>query len=159
MAYIENKNKVYGDAQVYGNAWVSGNARVSGNAQVYGDARVYGNAWVYGDAQVYGDAWVSGNARVYGKADIQSNDDWFSFICQGKTLTGYRSRNDDGYELNLDGKDFMLFDIDPRMVEFVKYLISRFTPFESKEKIELKGVIEDLQRQLKEAQSKLENIK
>ena len=87
MAYIENSNKV------------------SGNANVYGDALVYG------DAVVSGNANVSGNAFVSGEANISSNDDWFSLIYSGKTLTGYRSRNADGYELNIDGLAVTIGDV------------------------------------------------
>jgi len=79
MAYIENENKVYGSAYV------------SGNAKVYGNANVYGNAV------------VSGDASVYGEANISSNDDWFSITIQNKIITAYKSRNADGYEINING--------------------------------------------------------
>jgi len=157
-AKVSGNAKVYGNAEVYGTALVSGTAEVSGNAWVYGDAWVYGNAEVYGNAKVYGTAWVSGDAEVYGDADIQSNDDWFSFIYNSKTLTGYRSRNESGYELNVDGKDIAIEDLKDGFDIVVRNLIKKFTPFENKEKDDLKSVISDLEKQLEEAKNRLKEI-
>ena len=142
---------------VSGNAHVSGDARVYGNAHVSDNALVTGDAYVTGDAHVYGDAHVSGNANVFGNADIQSNDDWFSFIYQGKTLTGYRSRNEQGYELNINFESVQLEDLDINISNLVKHLIGEFTPFENK-KIELEKVISDLTEQLETAKNKLNNL-
>ena len=111
-----------------------------------------------GNAIVYGDARVSGNARVYGEADIQSSDDWFSFIYEGKTLTGYRSRNDLGYELNVDGMVINLDGVDTRIRSAVRSLIDGFTPFSNPEKENLEKIVKDLQTQLTEAQAKLANL-
>ena len=80
------------------------------------------------NAEVSGNALVYGDARVYGNADIESNNDWFSFIYQGKTLTGYRSRNDLGYELNINGStiDINLVSISCKL--FIEEQIALFTP-------------------------------
>jgi len=98
---------------------------------VSGNAIVSGNAMVYGNASVYGDAMVSGNAMVCGNADIESNDDWFSFIYQGKTLTGYRSRNKLGYELNVNGHFIDLDSLSDGFDIVVNNLIKKFTKTES----------------------------
>ena len=106
--------RVSGDARVFGNAWVGGNARVSDNARVYGDAQVWGNA------------------RVWGDADISGNRDWFSFIYEGQTLTGYRSRNADGYELNIDGVSITKDQIESIATLFhINELIGKFSPLQT----------------------------
>jgi hypothetical protein len=143
---------VFGNARVYGSAKVSEDAQVHGNAKVSGDAWVHGNAWVYGSARVYG------NAQVYGNADIQSNDDWFSFTYNGNTLTGYRSRNEAGYELNVDDEYISIYDLKDGFDIVVRNLIKKFTPFENKEKDDLKSVISDLEKQLEEAKNRLKEI-
>ena len=107
------------NARVYGNAWVYGNARISDNARISGDARIYGNAWVYS------------NAWVYGNADISSNNDWFSFTYEGQTITGYRSRNNDGYELNINGRSVDRADIPSvNVVNLINELIGKFDKLE-----------------------------
>ena len=165
MENVFDDARVSGDAKVYGDASVSGNARVAGNAWVYGNAVVSGNAMVSGNAKVYGsakvsdDARVSGNAKVYGSAVIQSNDDWFSFIYNGKILTGYRSRNESGYELNIDGEDIAINEIENTHARmWIGFLINGFTPFENTERDELKSVISDLKKQLEEAKNRLKEI-
>jgi carbonic anhydrase/acetyltransferase-like protein (isoleucine patch superfamily) len=78
---------------IFDSAWVTGNARVTDDAQV-GD-----NAWVGGYARVGGDAWVGDNAWVGGYAHIMSDTDWTMIIAMIDTLTAYRSRCADGYEI------------------------------------------------------------
>ena len=111
------------------------------------------------NALVIENALVYGNARVYGDADIQSNDDWFSFIYSGKVLTGYRSRNKQGYELNINGGDVSINDLG-HVKPFVTALIAGFTPFEkeNEKKTELEKVIADLNEQLEVAKKKLESL-
>ena len=93
---------------------ISGNAQVSGNARVFGDARVRGDAWVWGDA------------------DISSVRDWFSFTYEGQTLTGYRSRNADGYELNIDGVSITKDQIESIATLFhINELIGKFSPIQT----------------------------
>ena len=112
------------NARVYGNAWVYGNARISDNARISGDARIYGNAWVYS------------NAWVYGNADISSNNDWFSFTYEGQTITGYRSRNNDGYELNINGMSVDRAGISSvNVVNLINELIGKFDKLEIKNNI------------------------
>jgi len=152
MAYIETPDNVSGNAKVYGGAMVSRNAKVYGDAIVYGDASVYGNAMVYGDAIVYG------NAMVYGNADIQSNDDWFSLIYQKKTLTGYRSRNKLGYELNVNGLGVAIDDLESDAIPFVKSLINKFTPLTNPERESIEKIISDLEKQLDDAKNKLNSL-
>jgi len=133
MAYIENPNNI------------------GTNAEVSGDAYVYGNAQVSGNARVYGNAYVSGNA------DIESNNDWFSFIYQGKTLTGYRSRNDLGYELNINGSaidDFLGLGLDIVVVNLIK----EFTPRKNPEKEKIRSIITDLESQLEDAKNRLKDL-
>lgn len=149
MAYIEKPENVSGNARVSDNAIVYGNARVSGHAQVYGSACVYGtarvfdNACVYGSASVTGSACVSDNAYVYGnasvygyayitgEADISCNADWFSLIYNGQTLTGYKSRNELGYELNIDGRNIKLSELDALVIPFITSLIAKFSKTET----------------------------
>ena len=137
---------------IFDNAWVFGNARVSDNAEVCSDAKVSGNAWVSGDA------WVFGNARVFGNADIESNNDWFSFIYGGTTLTGYRSRNEIGYELNIGGNNIAIEDLKYGFDVVVRNLIAKFTPLENKARTELQSVLRDLEKQLNEAKNRLKEI-
>ena len=93
---------------------------ISGNARVSGDARVLGNAQVFGDALVFGDA------------DISSNRDWFLFTYEGQTLTGYRSRNADGYELNIDGVSITKDQIESIATLFhINELIGKFSPIQT----------------------------
>ncbi len=148
-AHVSGNAQVTGDAQIFGNAWLSGDALVSGDARVYGDALVSGDAEVSGNARVYGDARVSGNAQVFGDADIQSSNDWFSLIYQGKTLTGYRSRNDLGYEVNLDGIAVELKEVPTVLQGLILALIRDFTPFK-KPKSDVDLRIENLERELAE---------
>lgn len=74
--WVDDKAKVYENAEVYGNAKVYkyaevyGDAKVYGNAEVYDDGVVYGNAEVYDRAKVYGDAKICGSAKVYGNANV-----------------------------------------------------------------------------------------
>ena len=146
---ISGNAQVFGDARVYGDAQVSDNALVSGNAKVYDNARVSGNAQVWGNAQVSGDAWVSGDA------DISCNRDWFLFTYEGQTLTGYRSRNADGYELNIDGEceSITLHNIQKSgVLGAIKELIAGFTPFPTKVavKSDVDVRIDNLERELNE---------
>lgn len=92
------------------------------------NAQVSGDAWVRGDAEVWDNAQVSGNAQVQGEADILCNADWFSFIYDGKTLTGFRSRNTDGYELNINGEPITKDQLSIGMIFCINELISKFTP-------------------------------
>ena len=120
---------------------------------VWGDARVSDNARVSGNAQVWGDAQVSGDAVVWGDADISSVRDWFSFTYEGQTLTGYRSRNTDGYELNIDGKSITLHNIQKSgVLGAIKELIAGFTPFPTKVavKSDVDVRIDNLERELNE---------
>ena len=50
-------------------------------------------------------------------------------IYHGKTLTGYRSRNDIGYELNIDGSQVVIESLSDNMRMFILDLINTFTPF------------------------------
>jgi len=63
-----------------------------------------------------------------GDADISGNRDWFSFIYEGQTLTGYRSRNTDGYELNINGESITKDQISIGMILSINELIAKFTP-------------------------------
>ena len=91
---------------------------------------IHGNALVWGNARVSGNAQVFGDARVSGNADISSNRDWFLFTYEGQTLTGYRSRNADGYELNIDGVSITKDQIESiALLFYLNELIGKFTPF------------------------------
>ena len=55
--WIFKDARVEGNAsRVYENAWVKDKAKISGNAQVFGDAIVCDSAQVYGDAEVFQEA-------------------------------------------------------------------------------------------------------
>ena len=87
-----------------------------------------------------------------------SNDDWFSFIYNGNTLTGYRSRNKSGYEINIDGIGIELDDLSNSLRELVVELIGKFTPIENPEKKKLETIISHLQAQLLASQTELNNL-
>jgi len=136
MAYIQNTNNVKNGARVTGKAMVAQDAVVyargwiDGNAQVFGSAVIHRNSLIRGNARVYGNAQICNNAYIKGEADISCDNDWFTMNYNGKTLTGYRARNRQGYELFVgNGDDVSLAAIEPSFRATVIYMISRFTPF------------------------------
>ena len=78
-------------------------------------------------------------------------------------MTGYRSRNTQGYELNIDGKPVNLENIDVDLLVCCDCLIEKFTPFEKQgiadpKKVELEKIVSDLNEQLNNAKKKLESL-
>lgn len=116
-AYIERGAHILGNAKIFGTVVVKDKSVVSGNVKLYDACQVRDTAQLSGDirgagtAKFYGDVKVFGNGNFQGQADISSSSDWATFIHDGKTITLYKSRCDNGYEINVDGVDTNLVEI------------------------------------------------
>ena len=116
-AYVERGAHIFGNSKIFGTVAVKGKAVVSGNVKLYDACQVLDNAHLSGDirgaasAKFYGDAKVFGNGHFQGQADISSASDWLTLIHEGKTITLYKSRAPNGYEVNIDGIDTNLVEL------------------------------------------------
>ena len=70
-AWIADEAKVFANAIVWGNAEVYCEAEVCDYAKVLGNTLIFGNAKVHGNAKIRGCAEVGGNARIFGNAVVQ----------------------------------------------------------------------------------------